>query len=344
MRLHPLTLLPLLVLAAPAAAQDPIPWANKFFGGKGETPPPIILHDFGTLPKGTVKTYRFNMTNIYAIPIVVREPGVSCTCVSIVEYTGSMKPLDRGHIDIRIDTSRVDGEKVVPISVKFEGKDAKNEPFWSYAKLEVRVVSRADIAINPGAVQFGTVPAGQKAEQKVTIVYSGRNKAWNITDVGYKKELFDVKVAPVQVRGATAAYQVTATVKANAPAGSFDDSIVLKTNDAGAPVLNLSATGLVQAPLRLVREVLKMGPVEVGSKVEQVAVIQADKDFKVTAVNGQGDGVTAPVLPLNAKKVQSLTITFAPDKAGPVKKVLTIKTDSGETVSLTVEGVGTEPK
>ena len=113
MRLHHLTLLPLLLLAVlshPAVGQEPIPWANKFFGGKAETPPPVILHDFGTLPKGTVKTYRFNIRNIYSIPIIVREPAVSCTCVSIVEYTPTLKPLERGHIDVRIDTSRVDGE------------------------------------------------------------------------------------------------------------------------------------------------------------------------------------------------------------------------------------------
>jgi Protein of unknown function (DUF1573) len=345
MRLHPLTLLPLLLLATPVVAQEPIPWANKFFCTKGESPPPIILHDFGTLPKGTVKTYRFKLNNIYAVPMNVVEPKANCGCVSVIEYTGMMKPSEVGHIDIKLDTSRVDGEKDIQLSVRFEGRNPETKDlFWSYARLDVRVVSRADIAINPGAVQFNTVPAGEKAVQKVTVVYSGRNKNWNITEVGFKKELFDVKVAPVQVRGATAAYTVTATIKANAPTGSFDDSIVLKTNDVGTPALNLSATGMIQAPLRLVRDGLKFGPVEIGSKKEQVAVVQADKEFKITAVNGQGDGVTAPVLPLKANKVQSVTITFAPDKAGPVKKELTIKIDSGETIKLMVEGVGTDPK
>ena len=39
-----------------------------------------------------------------------------------------------------------------------------------------------------------------------------------------------------------------------------------------------------------------------------------------------------------------LTVTFAPEKPGPVKKVLTIKTDTGKSVTLTVEGVGKEPQ
>src|SRR5205814_4465537 len=102
------TLLPVLLFAAPAAAQENfIPWANKFFTGRGDTPPPVILHDFGTLPKGTVRTYRFKMTNIYAYPVHVSEPKPSCGCVSIIEYTGKMEPRDTGHIDIKIDTSRV---------------------------------------------------------------------------------------------------------------------------------------------------------------------------------------------------------------------------------------------
>jgi len=94
----------------PAVAQDskgkPVPWANKFFSGKTETPPPVILHDFGTLPQGTVKTYRFKMENIYAYPMQVTVPTPSCRCVSIREYTGQLGPRETGYIDVQVDTSR----------------------------------------------------------------------------------------------------------------------------------------------------------------------------------------------------------------------------------------------
>ena len=245
-----LTFLPLMLLAVPAVAQESpekfIPWANKFFTGTSETPPPVILHDFGTLPKGTIKTYRFKMTNIYAFPVEVKLQQVpSCVCVSVIEYTGKMEPRETGHIDIRIDTRRVEGPKTINLPVRFECRDPKTrELLWSDAKLEIRAVSRADITITPGAVEFGAVPAGQKASQTVSVVYSGTHREWKITDVEYRKDLMEVKVTPPARR--QPGYEITATLNANAKAGRIDDQIILKTNDPVAPTLTLTVSGEIQ--------------------------------------------------------------------------------------------------
>ncbi len=196
-----------------ASAQEnavrPIPWANKFFSGKTASPPPVILHDFGTLPQGTIKTHRFKMSNIYAVPMQVTVPNPSCRCVSILEYTGRMGPRETGYIDIQIDTSRVEGPRKIELRVKFEGRDPTTKNlFWSYAEVEIRAVSRPDISIKPGAIQFGTVPTGQKTDKAVTIVYSGRQRDWQISEFsGFNKSYLDVAVAKVNVRGGVA-YQV----------------------------------------------------------------------------------------------------------------------------------------
>ncbi len=47
--------------------------------------------------------------------------------------------------------------------------------------------------------------------------------------------------------------------------------------------------------------------------------------------------------PHEANKAQVVVVTVAPTKPGPVKKVLTVKTDTGDAVSLTVEALGLEP-
>ena len=87
-----------------------------------------------------------------------------------------------------------------------------------------------------------------------------------------------------------------------------------------------------------------MGPVNVGEKLSRQVTLQADRDFTVTAVDGQADGVTALYLsPRKARKAQGITIEFAPEVVGPVTKVLTIHTDIGESVKLTVEGTGEKP-
>lgn len=339
-----------VVLALPALCQEspikPVPWANKFFAGKTDSPPPVILHDFGTLPKGTVQTYRFKMKNIYAYPVNVSEPKINCNCASIVTWTGKMEPHETGEILVKMETTHFTGAKAIGFKVRFDMRDPKtNEAFFSFAELEVRAVSRPDIAVNPGAIQFGTVPAGQKASQAVSILYSGRQRDWKITEYGgYNKSALDVTVEPVRGQ---AAYKVTATVKADAPPGAVDEQIVFKTNDKESPILSLTVSGEVQAPLSIVGapgNVLKMGGVEVGKKTVKQVIVRADKAFKVTKISGEGDGLTTPLIPLEANTSQVVTVVFEPKNAGPIKKELTVTTSNGESIVLTVEGVGTEPK
>lgn len=354
-----LTLFLLLALAAPLAAQDNpakfIPWANKFFTGNPDNPPPVILQDFGVLPKGTIKAYRFNMTNIYSVPMQVREPKPGCGCMSVKEWTAQLNPQETGHIDIVVNTAAVEGEKKVKLPVEFLGRDPKTgkeiidpktkRPFNSQAELVIQFVSRPEIAVNPGAFQFGQVPAGQKAAQTVLVTYRGLQPDWKIREIGIRKELFDAVVQEVKVRDARVAYQVTLTLKPDAPAGLLDEHIELKTNEPGAQaVLNLAVTGHVQAPLSVVgSDQVKFNGVDVGQRDFRRVTIQAEKPFKVTAIEGQGDGVSVFVPPVAAIKAQVVTVTFAPEKPGPIKKVLTVKTDTGKSVTLTVEAVGKEP-
>lgn len=342
---HPLLLL--CLVAGPAAADDGLPWANKFFTGKEEAPPPVIIHDFGTLPKGTVRTHKFAMTNIYAFPMQIEQPKPSCGCVTVLAYTGKMDSKETGYIEIKIDTSRVEGVKEVQLPVKFIGQNPKTgQPFWSIAQLQIRAVSRPDIFMAPGAFAFGVNAAGAKNSQSLTLTYSGRLPFWKVTDATFNKDLYDVTytAVPAEVRG-NVSYLVKATLKEGAPVGKIDDQIVLKTNDPAAPALMVNVTGEVQAALSLVGgdgggDTVRLGAVEIGKKVEKRLIVRSDKPFKIAAVGGQGDGVTVPLPPLPAAKSYVVIVQFQPEKIGAVKKVLVVKTDGGESIQLTVEASG----
>src|SRR5205814_1275772 len=100
--------------------------------------------------------------------------------------------------------------------------------------------------------------------------------------------------------GARPAFKVTAILKETAPAGMVNETIVLKTNDPTAAVLTLAVTGTVQAPLTvfgLGKDGLLRLKVEIGKTEKRIVTVQADKKFKVSTVEGQGDGVTAFVAP-----------------------------------------------
>lgn len=339
--------LPILLLVlsvAPSYAQEGLPWANKFFTGKEEAPPPVIIQDFGTLPKGSVRTHRFTMTNIFAVPMQLMEPKPSCGCVSVIAYTNKMDPKETGQIDIKIDTSRVEGVKKVRLPVYFVGTHPKTgERFQSVAELEIRAVSRPDILMSPGAITFGVNPTGTKNTQTMTVTYNGRLKGWSITEVGFKKELFDVSVKPLDNRNGAVSYLLTATTREDMPAGPFEDQIVLRTNDPAAPALTINISGTVQSALSVFpNEPIRLGKVEIGSRMDKNVIVRADKPFKIISVDGQGDGVSVTLRPLAPQKTMPLTVVFAPEKAGAVKKTLTVKTDLGETVQISVEATGVE--
>lgn len=341
-----LLLMALLVCAQPAFSQErnsneSLPWANKFFTGKEEAPPAVIVHDFGTLPKGTVRTHRFTMTNIYAVPMQLVEPKPSCGCVSVMAYTGKMDPKQTGHIDVKIDTSRVEGQKQVQIPVVFVGTHPKTgEEFKSIARLEIKAVSRPDIYMNPGAIAFGTLPVGNKNTQSMTLTYSGRMSGWKIMEVGYKKEMFSVDVKPLESRSGTS-YLLAVTLKEDVAAGVIEDQIILKTNDPTSPVLTVNVTGKLQSSLSLApSELMNMGSVAIGQKLEKNIIVRADKPFKIESIMGEEEGITVARLPVPAAKTQVVTVIFEPTKVGSVKKVLTVKADTGDTVNFTVEANG----
>jgi hypothetical protein len=122
-------------------AQERVPWANKFFVEKA--PPAVIVKDFGVIKKGTMKTYRIDITNVYAIPFEIREPRPTRGYVSVKDYPGSLRPRETGQIIVELDASKFVGKASVKMPVQVRAFDPKtNEQYWSIADLELRVESK----------------------------------------------------------------------------------------------------------------------------------------------------------------------------------------------------------
>lgn len=332
----------LALLLASSVVADEVSWANKFFVKPGAAVPKTIVHDFGTVAKGTVKTYRFPMTNIYEVPLNLGKPEPSCGCVTVLAYSGKLEPLETGYIEIKIDTSRVEGKKVVFIPVTFENRVPGGQYYSSTATLEVRTESRADIQMLPGAVDFGVVAAGQAVTKTLNLSYYGRMPGWQITQKGFKKEVLDVDIKANIVRGVTT-YAITATLKDTAPSGVLAEEIILQTNDPAAPTLTIAVNGKVEAPFSLVPgDVVRFDkPIPVGMQAEKNIIVRsADKAFSIKKVDGQEKGVAVQLIPVPASKTQVIPVTFAPKQAGMVKQELLVTLDTGDTIKLTVLAVG----
>ena len=332
----------LAVLTTPvlAAADDQvqIPWGNKFFVQKD--PPPVVVHDFGTVPWGTTLTHRFVLTNIYAVPMqIVKDPEVSCGCVRIVKYTAKLEPREAGFVDVEMDGRRFQGAKAVTIQVRFGPK------FQSTALLQVRAFGRMDVQVNPGQANFGVVALGQAPVQNIDVTYSGQQQNWQITQVSAANA--PSVTATVQrlqpVKGSTSIiYRVAVSLKPDAEAKPFQEQIVLTTNDAANPVLAIPVAGTVQSPLSVVQGAsVRLDPVAVNQETVRIIIVRGNKPFRIAKVEGEGEGLTVSYQQFPSP-IQNVTVTFKPTQAGELKRKLTITTDQNESTSVIVEGTADE--
>jgi len=330
--------LTILVCPFSAHAEDQvqIPWANKFFVPKDA--PPVVVHDFGTVPWGTTLTHRFNFTNIYAVQMqIMKEPDVSCGCVKIVKYSQKLEPRETGYIEIEMDGRRFQGAKAVTIQVRFGPK------FQSTALLQVRAFGRTDVTLNPGQVSFNRVALGQSPAKEIDIQYTGNVPNWQIMEV-------DTLNAP-NVKATLSkltmqkgiGYRVSVSLKPDAAVGNLQEQLLLKTNDPASPILSVPVTGTVVAPLSVVQGAqVKLDPIPVGQEVVRNIMVRGEKAFQITKIEGEGDGLKVTYRPI-PESVQFVTITFKPTQAGVLSRKLTIFTNQNESTTVMIEGSATSP-
>jgi hypothetical protein len=89
-----------------------------------------------------------------------------------------------------------------------------------------------------------------------------------------------------------AKYQVTVSLRPNAPAGSVSETVALQTSDPAAPVVRVPVTGLVQAPVALSPERVRFPATRVGEVREERVLIRGSQPFRLAPVADAGDGVS----------------------------------------------------
>lgn len=335
-----------LVTPAAAPAQAPAaPWANKLFlPDIGKNPnqdaPPVLVHDFGTVPHGTVCVHKFTLTNIYDVPIQVVDVRKSCGCLEAYPPQKVLRPHESSEFVVSMNTAKFNGANAQTLYVTL------GPNYLSTAIIRMQANSRSDVSLTPGAVNFGTVAQGSRPVQTVTLEYNGRQRDWKVTEVVPTAAPLTVDIKDTSGRTWFSAtkFAITVGLKPDAPAGVISEVISLKTNDPAAPVVQINITGVVEAPLALSTDTVRFDSVPVGSEVSQKIVIRAAAGpFRIQPVPDAGDGVTVETFPA-AAPVQIVTVKFHPTKAGPVRRQVQLLTDlnggAATTVTVEAEGVG----
>ncbi|MBI3408568.1 MAG: DUF1573 domain-containing protein [Planctomycetes bacterium] len=318
-------LLAIAIVSGTAQAQSE-PWANKLFEG-------TTRHDFGTVPRGAQLKYSFKMKNIYKVPLEITNIRVSCGCLTASPSVKVIQPGDSASLDINMDGTRFTGYKPITIFVTV------GPEYISTATLNVTANQRLDVVFNPGEIDFGLVQRGQQPSKAIDIEYAGA-QPWAVSEiVKNSASPFELKVEELKGR-ANRGYRIFATLKTDAPAGPFKHEVILKTNDTTSPTLSFNVLGNVLAALKVSPASINL-TAKVGEMSSRKVVVSGSQAFRITAIDGQGEGITAE-RPDQEASTHIIEIKFQPTKAGDQKRQLTIRTSlDKETATVTIDGSAT---
>src|SRR5207248_6023876 len=159
----------------------------------------------------------------------------------------------------------------------------------------------------------------------------GSGKSWKLTEVVAPPPELDVQLTETgrggPVRGG-AEYRLDVGLKPTAQPGPVSEQITLKTNDPANPLVQVTVTGTVVAPLELAPGRVVMTGIPVGQSGTQRVLVRAAKPFRVLGVDGAGNGLTAELPPSAAPlPVQVVTVKYEPRVPGALTRELRIRTD-----------------
>jgi len=312
MRRSFITLVLSLAVSPVCLAQD---WAREMFDHTS--------HDFGVVARGQIAEHRFLLENIYVEDVCIRSVHSSCSCVVPEVPNKRLKTHETGEIVASVDTRKFLGRKQATFRVVFD------EPFPAEVQLHCYVYIRSDVVLEPGTVQFGSVPSGTGAPaKKVSISYAGRND-WKIVSVESDNPHLELELVETGRQMGQVSYDLFVGLAADAPVGYIRDHVRLVTNDRNqnATHVTVAVEGIVTAAVSVKPSLLMLGLVNPGKKTERTLLVRGEKPFRITDVSGPNEQFQFDFTD-EAKTLHVIPITFtAGSSPGKITGKIRIQTD-----------------
>jgi len=293
-------------------------WADALFSERA--------HDFGPVPRGAKVKHNFTLTNRLGEPITILDLRPSCGCTSGKASASVVNPGESAAIEAQMDTRNFLGMKSTILYVTLVTASGRQ------AEVRLGVTSNilADVVLNPGSIDFGTVRKGQSPSLTLTIDRINAPN-WKFEKLIMANKMLTAKLVETN-RDATGAvsYALTVGIKADAPAGVIRDEIRLMSNDRETSNLPIMVTAVVQGDLTAAPSILSMGEVDPANGKQGRFILKASRPFTITQVEGAGDGFSILPAEQASKNMHVLTVAFKPQETtdrGDLRRILRVHTD-----------------
>lgn len=304
-------------------------WASDMFE--------IRSHDFGTVANGSNVEYRFKVTNKYIEDIHISHVSSSCGCTTPSITKKTLKTWETGEIVAKFNTTSFRGHKSATIRV------AIDRPYPAEVQLEVKGNIRADLAFEPGVIEFGEVPQSEKKRMSIRIIKRG-NPNWKINDVESTYTGIRVGLREVTRNFNEVIYEMIAELQDDAPTGFVNGELHLVTNEPNTDKVPVNFLARVVPEIQVTPEVVPLGVVEPGEVTEKKIFVRAKRPFQITGIECKD-----PCLNIESgdenKKTQILTVRYtAPTKTGRHECEAKIMTSLGTNFIGSLKAVATVEK
>ena len=302
-------------------------------------------HDFGVVPRGARMTHAFNVANPLSVPLTIERLEASCGCTLVRPEQTTIPPGESSRIIASFDTAKFVGPKQVRLTVTLSDPQGRLKEL----SLKLSAVIRPDLTLSPGQLDFGRVDPERVIERTLTLARVQGPDDFAPTRMISACRFLDAELTELQRRPGLTRYLLTARLKPGGPAGPFREEIRILTNDPDAPSVTIPVVGEVPEVLVASPRHLALGRLEPGRVVETRVLIRGPAPFRVTGIDGLGDGVECVDPPWEgsaaARPVQFLTLRFTPpvppsdrhpfpSPPGDWHRVLVVRTDLPAAPSL----------
>lgn len=292
------------------------------------------VKDFGTVPKGNVLDWTFEIKNTGTADLQILAAKPTCGC-TVADFDRVIKPGQTGKLTAHVDT------------VSFVGPIAKavvletNDPEAPTAQVTISAIVKPYVEAHPaGFVRFNMLQGD--VEKQSVVLYSEDETPFEIVKITSPQEWIRVEQAKVEEsallpnlgRKGQNQYRLDVFVGSDkAKLGPMAEKIHIVTNSKHQPHYWLSVSGVMRPAFRVEPSIVNFGEVAPAqaSATQSILIrsnsLKTPESFVVTKAESGIAGVTAVVKPTGAKGEYEVMLSVGKDvKPGEVDGTVLIHT------------------
>ncbi len=191
--------------------------------------------DVGEVEPGQPQKFEWTLRNDGDALLSIEALEPTCYCTTGKADSWSIAPGTSTKVHVTVDPSDWVGDILKGVDI--QTNDAQNKT----VSLDVKMKVRPGIAVVPPELDFGAVPA-QGAPVRTVDVKAGKERPFKVTSLATDVPFVTVEQDPLQTDDRVGV-KLSVKIAAGVPAGPFATKIVVQTDDASRPRIEIPVRG-----------------------------------------------------------------------------------------------------